>query len=354
MKNFLKIILAYLRYLLGFQIIPDPLNNINIETTSRCNLKCKFCAYDKRDLLSVPHTTMSQEKFEDVVNQSIELGYENIGLTPTTGDIFMDKDIINKLEYLEGKEKLKGYYLYTNFIPINFEKIEKILNLKKLTNFGISIYGNDLDTFINLSGGSVKSYEKLIQNLEFFKKKINETHPKFKIEISLRTITNFNIKNAKDEVSLIINDLLSKKLIQFSQNSEFNNWGGLIKNDHIKNLGIKLISKKKRKIGSCSLIYSRLIVGASGKVHACACRDANYTLAIGDLNEKKLKEIVNLKNNKYKDLILAQEQNNFPDVCESCDFYKSIYQNNDFIWSFRDKKIKNYNLKKVLEILNNR
>ena len=122
MKNFLKIILAYLRYLLGFQIIPDPLNNINIETTSRCNLKCKFCAYDKRDLLSVPHTTMSQEKFEDVVNQSIELGYENIGLTPTTGDIFMDKDIINKLEYLEGKEKLKGYYLYTNFIPINFEK----------------------------------------------------------------------------------------------------------------------------------------------------------------------------------------------------------------------------------------
>ena len=83
-----------------------------------------------------------------------------------------------------------------------------------------------------------------------------------------------------------------------------------------------------------------------------SCRDANYTLAIGDLNEK----IKNCKSKKLNEIreILAQEQNNFPDVCESCDFYKSIYQNNDFIWSFRDKKIKNYNLKKVLEILNNR
>ena len=34
---------------------------------------------------------------------------------------------------------------------------------------------------------------------------------------------------------------------------------------------------------------------------------------------------------KYKDLIMRQEQNDFPEVCKSCDFYKSIYQNNDFI-----------------------
>ena len=62
-----------------------------METTSRCNLKCKFCAYEKRDLESYPHETMSLDKFKDVVNQSLRLGYTNIGLTPATGDIFMDK-----------------------------------------------------------------------------------------------------------------------------------------------------------------------------------------------------------------------------------------------------------------------
>ena len=37
-------------YLLNKQYIPDILNSINIEVTNICNLKCKFCAYDKRDL----------------------------------------------------------------------------------------------------------------------------------------------------------------------------------------------------------------------------------------------------------------------------------------------------------------
>ena len=29
--------------------IPNPRNSIHIETSSVCNLKCKFCAYVKRD-----------------------------------------------------------------------------------------------------------------------------------------------------------------------------------------------------------------------------------------------------------------------------------------------------------------
>ena len=64
-----------------------------------CNLSCKFCAYNKRDLDVVPYKTMSND-FIKVVNQAIEMGYKNIGLTPTTGDIFMDRNS-NKIKYLE-------------------------------------------------------------------------------------------------------------------------------------------------------------------------------------------------------------------------------------------------------------
>ena len=69
------------------------LSNINIENTSICNLKCRFCAYEKRDLSNVPLNTMSLEFFKDVVNQCIDFGYKNIGHTPVTGDVFMDKII---------------------------------------------------------------------------------------------------------------------------------------------------------------------------------------------------------------------------------------------------------------------
>ena len=354
MKKFLKTILANIMYFIGHQKIPDIFNNINIETTSRCNLKCKFCAYDKRDLLNVPYTTMSLTEFQDIVLQSLDLGYKNIGLTPTTGDVFMDKEIINKLIFLDNQKQLDGYYFYTNFIPLDEIKISQLYSLKKLTNLGISIYGSDLESFLKLSGGTAKAYEKLIKNLTFLKKIIVNSKPNFKIEIALRTVKDFKIESSTDQISLIIKKLIKEDFIEFSQNSEFNNWGGLIEDKDVKNLGIRLKSKKINKIGSCSLIYSRLIVGANGKVNACACRDANFTLAIGDLKQKKLREIINYKNPTYKNLILRQEKNDFPDVCKACDFYRSIYQNNNFVWSFKDKRIKHFSLKNIIKILDAR
>ena len=59
MKKFIKNLLAQFNYFLKNQKIPDILNNLNIETTSKCNLSCKFCAYNKRDLDVVPYKTMS-------------------------------------------------------------------------------------------------------------------------------------------------------------------------------------------------------------------------------------------------------------------------------------------------------
>ncbi|MAD56940.1 MAG: hypothetical protein CMK44_00015 [Porticoccus sp.] len=354
-KKFIKSLIAKLNYLFEIQQIPDPLNNINIETTSKCNLSCKFCAYDKRDLEKVPLTTMSIENFDEIVNQSLNLGYKNIGLTPTTGDIFMDKGIMKKLNILELKSLLDGYYFYTNFIPINEDNIKKLFYLKKLKSFGISIYGHDEESFKLYSNGSINSYNKLIKNLNFLLNYIkNFNLNNLKIEISQRTKRGFELGKSESELSTILKKLLSNKNIEYSQNSEFNNWGGIVKEHDIKDLDIKLNDTNQKKIGSCSLIYSRMMIGANGLVNACACRDANFTLAIGDLNKNKLNEIINIKNKKYKDLIDRQEKNDFPDVCKSCDFYRSIYTKNDFIWSFRDKKIKKYSLKETLKLLNER
>ena len=96
---------------------------------------------------------------------------------------------------------------------------------------------------------------------------------------------------------------------------------------------------------SCSLIYSRMIIGANGLVNACACRDSNFSLRIGDLNKKPLSEIISINNQEYFDLIERQEKNDFPAVCKTCDFYKSIYSKIFKTWSFRGKKQKYYDLK---------
>ena len=349
-KTVIKNLIARINFLLKKkQQIPDPLNNINIETTSKCNLSCKFCAYDKRDLEKVPLTTMSIENFDEIVNQSLNMGYKNIGLTPTTGDIFMDKDIMKKMDILELKSLLNSYYFYTNFIPIKEENIKKLFHLKKLKSFGISIYGHDEESFKLYSNGSINSYNKLIKNLNFLLyclTNLNLDLNGLKIEISQRTKRGFDLGKSESELSKILKKLLANKIVDYSQNSEFNNWGGIVKEEDVKDLNIKLNDTNLKKIGSCSLIYSRLMIGANGLVNACACRDANFTLAIGDLNKNKLNEIINIKNQKYKNLIDRQEKNDFPDVCKSCDFYRSIYKKNDFIWSFRDQENKKIFIKR--------
>ena len=140
-KKKIKEINSKKNYLLNKQYIPDILNSINIEVTNICNLKCKFCAYDKRDLNKVPLKTMDMNLFKNVTNQCIKLGYKNFGLTPVTGDIFMDKEVEEKIEYLENLDGLNGYYFY-DFIPIKEKKLAIYLTIKNL-HIGLSIYGHD-------------------------------------------------------------------------------------------------------------------------------------------------------------------------------------------------------------------
>ena len=76
-----------------------------------------------------------------------------------------------------------------------------------------------------------------------------------------------------------------------------------------------------------NLIFAKNIIGANGNLNACACRDANFTLNVGNLNITKLEDILSKKNDKYMQLIKDQENGNFPEVCKTCDFYDSIYIN---------------------------
>ena len=106
----------------------------------------------------------------------------------------------------------------------------------------------------------------------------------------------------------------------------YNNWGGLVKPDDVSPAKIVLSSKSPPKVGACRLIFFKLQVMADGTVNACACRDANATLAIGNLNNDSLKYIISRENETYMQLILNQESGLFNEICTTCDFYDSIYK----------------------------
>ena len=353
-KKKIKEINSKKNYLLNKQYIPDILNSINIEVTNICNLKCKFCAYDKRDLNKVPLKTMDMNLFKNVTNQCIKLGYKNFGLTPVTGDIFMDKDVEEKIKYLENLDGLNGYYFYTNFIPIKEEKISNLFNYKKLTHLGLSIYGHDESTFIKFSKGTTNSYRILLKNLDFLYSKLKTHDYEFQIEIGHRTSKDYSLDASSSDLSLVLKKLRSLKNVVYDKNHSFNNWGGMIQENDVADLNIKFQKGLTKKNGSCSLIYSRLSIGANGVVNACACRDANFSLQIGNASNENLSNIISYNNKRYSDLIESQEKNNFPSVCESCDFYKSIYEKTFPTWAFKKKRVEYQSLNEVVDRLKKR
>jgi hypothetical protein len=94
------------------------------------------------------------------------------------------------------------------------------------------------------------------------------------------------------------------------------------------------------KNGACALIFSRMIIMADGRMNACACRDVDGTLCIGDLKEQSLREILSTQNERYMKLIEDQQQGRFGQVCHDCDMYKSIYRCRSAYRSHREKPIR--------------
>ncbi len=334
------------------QYIPDIYNNINIEVSSLCNLGCKFCGYIKRNEKEYPFKIMSDEDFSQNVKYALDFGYQNIGLSPVSGDIFMDKRISNKFKILENSE-IKGYYFFTNFIATNENHIEELFKYNKLKFIGISIYGHDESSHIKIAQSNKVSYLRLISNLECLYKLLLEKNLNFEISIDQRDRAEFEIENDRSELSLIIKKILNLNLekIKYEFETNYNNWGGMIKEHDIKELGIKLNDEKKFKVGACSLLFSRLIIGADNTVNACACRDANYSLRIGNTKENHLREIISIKNMKYKKIIENHENQNYPDVCKSCDFYTSIYSKKHNV-GYGSNIGSQINLKKFYKFLN--
>jgi len=91
----------------------------------------------------------------------------------------------------------------------------------------------------------------------------------------------------------------------------------------IEIVGPNLIYKK----GACVRLFTTVQIMATGIVNGCACRDANATLRLGDLNDTPLRDLISSRNPRYMALIEQQQKGEFHPVCQSCDMYASIYRN---------------------------
>ncbi len=326
LKNLLMHLEIPLNRRLGREHIPADKETFCIEPSSACNLRCRFCAYEKK---SSPRVNMSQSMFTSCVDEALDIGYKEFHLTPCTGDVFMDPHIFDKFAYLEECKGVRAYHFFTNLTIIGTDKIERLLKLKKLSRMVVSVYGHDEETFVTLTQSSSKIYRRLLANLETLL--AHRADWPFKLSIGFRSTFDVPRNDASDLLRLL-RRLRDAGVRVNSSRGLYNNWGGYVKQDDVRDLNIKIISAERvYKSGACVKLFDSFQVTASGIVNGCSCRDVDTTLKIGDLNEMPLRSILSRTNTAYMKVIEEQQSGRFPPVCRACDYYRSIYhQPSDF------------------------
>lgn len=287
--------------------------NFYIEGTNLCNASCVFCAYPQ---MARPKVEMSMDVFRQVVDEYVAMGGRGVSLTPIVGDPFVDRQLFERLDYLASRQELRGFYFYTNAIL-----------MKPATHARLLAYGERLHIHVSLGGFNRESYRQVMGVDQFVLVRRNlSALVEAKRETSSRTGITVHLRGPKaDRQGDFWQECLAWQatgLVRLQDTPAFDSWAGKIAASDLRAADLKPMPRPYKR-GACQLLFMKPVVLADGRVNACACRDVEAELVIGDLRESSLAEIWH--GDGIRDLIERHERGDFPDVCRRCTWYVSIY-----------------------------
>ena len=324
MKRILNSLSHYFFKILGIRFFGRPA--LYIETSGKCNLACQFCAYSIKE---IPQKVITLEQFISQVNQTLDLGIKDFGLTPTTGEIFLDQTIEEKLIYLNQNKRVASYHFFSNLTAIPLKRLEKVFDIisyGKMTEFGVSIYGYNEDEFNRMTLRPNNLFKKSLENLNFLIENKIRYKSKFKLNIYCRVLKTSSNKTIDPFLKQIKIKASQYPSISFVNADQYDNWGGLINQESLKGISLDLLDiELVKKDGPCANIFSRPQILSDGTVTACACRDVNATLKLGNIYEQPLSSIISPKNDAFNKLVKSMDKGLFPEICRDCTAYRSLY-----------------------------
>ena len=294
-RNYISSVLRDARSFLGKTPRAEDYKNIFIrkmffDVVNKCNAKCVFCVY--RKIESSPdykQGVMSIDVFKKAVDQFIDMGGSDIGLTPIVGDPLLDPGLMEKIEYAAKTGKIKKIYFYSNGILLYKDDIYKKLIDSGINDIEISTQGCDREFFEKVYG--VPLYDQFISGLNSLLDYNRQKGEPVSILINFRPAQNPSaVLNSPDFISKI-KPFLSKK-VGYSFMVDYDNWG-----DSVSRKDLIGVMKPKRKPlvkkVPCSRIFDAIVL-FDGSVRLCAAR-INKTqfddMVIGNINENNLKDI---------------------------------------------------------------
>ena len=298
------------RRLEGLRRIP---RGLHVEGTNVCNARCVFCAYPQMERRK---TTMSMEDFRKVVGDYLAMGGHHVSLTPIVGDPFVDKHLFERLDWLHGLEAVRGISFYTNAILMGAEKSERLMGYADKLHAHVSWGGFDAQTWNTIMG--VRKFEEARDAVRAFLAIKERSGSPIRFTLALRCPDSACRGPLWEELDAA----RARGLVEIAPMSDYDSWAGKIAADDLERVGLTPRPMPYKR-GACELLFTKPVVLADGRVNACACRDVEAELIVGDVRERPLAEV--WAGDAITELIERHERGDYPDVCKRCTYFVSVY-----------------------------
>jgi MoaA/NifB/PqqE/SkfB family radical SAM enzyme len=290
---------------------------LRIETVNTCNNNCIICAY--RDQTRAK-AIMPMPLFRKAVQDYAEMGGGFLSLTPLVGDIFLDRYLSERLEFLRSVPEIRSLGVTTNgAMAHRFDDTELAAILQSFDRLSLSIYGTDPDEYLAMTGKP--TYRRMLDGI----RRVLELSPN-------RVLLEFRLLNKKAREELeewVLRDVrpasgsrpASDMFFINSVITDYANWGIYdAANTPLPGDARWFDSPKSAERPQCLIPLFACIVFSNGNVSFCPCDNFDDTeeLRLGNIREHRL---IDLYNSPLVRRLWNWRSCGTPEFCKSCSFH---------------------------------
>lgn len=289
--------------------------DIALETFTRCNSRCVFCAYRK---VRRKKELMPMDLFEKICSEYVEMGGGALGFAPLLADPLLDPYLLDRIRRARKWHPAIRMYIFTNAIQFSRYSDEKILLiLDSIEGMNISLSMLSREDYKKMF--QVDKYDAVMNTLRRINRLSKEVE--FAPDIYLHARTSRQKETLESET---FKRLVDMGFLCGDVSDIFTDWGGIIKKEEMPE-GTQLLSQDNRQAGidvPCLIPMVSLTISANGDVLACGCFDADMANIVGNIGQETLHEIWHGENLKTFRESFSKKQ--LADICVTCAHYTSI------------------------------
>jgi radical SAM protein with 4Fe4S-binding SPASM domain len=279
------------------------------ETVNICNNDCVICPYGAHDRKK---SVMPMPLFAKVVRDYAEMGGGTLSLTPTVGEVFLDKHLPERIRLVAAEGSITNVTITTNATHADrFTGDELSSILRHVRRVHISVYGLDREEHVRITRRD--DHDRVLDSIRAL---IAACDDPAKIAFGFRMF-----RSHEDAVLRAwMREQFGREYAVSSNVLTYANWGGTF--DTSKPLPDDATwLPARRNTEQCLIPLLSYQVFVDGGVSFCPCCDYNATdeFALGNVAEKSLLEICNSP--RVRELWNVAVGNRLPEYCRNCTFH---------------------------------